>query len=199
MGIDLTCASIFVAALATSHVVLHVVLLVLRVGDDSVAVDVVTGQGMIKAGAAHHAEGGGTKSNRAKGGVQVDGRFHGRNVLGMNDFIWDRFLQELEGWVQVLLVLPTPRVTNRQIFSSIRGSRAGSSVSMRNEHGRVQRRSGVAPYASIPRVLIQFRLVFRKRNSPSSESPLRFHRVMKPFEPPLVRGFHGSVCAGDAR
>jgi hypothetical protein len=97
MGIDLTCASIFVAALTTSHVVLHVVLLVLRVGDDSVAVDVVTGQGMIKAGATHHAEGGGTKSNRAKGGVQVDGRFHGRSGLGMNDFIWDRFLQELEG------------------------------------------------------------------------------------------------------
>jgi len=41
---------------------------------------------MLKAGAAHHAEGGGTKSNRAKGGVQVDGRFHGRNgfrVMGV--------------------------------------------------------------------------------------------------------------------
>lgn len=121
MGIDLTCAGIFVAALATGHVVLHMVLLVLRVGDDTVAVDVVTGQGMLKAGAAHQAEGGCTKSNRAKGGVQVDGRFHGRSVLRMNDFIWDRFLQELEGWVQGLLVLPTPRVTNRQIFSQYPG------------------------------------------------------------------------------
>jgi hypothetical protein len=99
VGIDLARPGIFVAALTAGHVVLHVILLILRVGDESVAVDVVAGQGMLKARAAHHAEGGGAKSNGAKGIIEVDGCFHSRDVLGMSDcvLVLARLFQVLEG------------------------------------------------------------------------------------------------------
>ena len=81
MGIDLTCAAIFVAALTAGHVVLHVVLLILGVGDDSVTVNVMAGQRMLEAGTADHVGSGEAESGGAKGFVQANGCFHGRVCL----------------------------------------------------------------------------------------------------------------------